>query len=221
MLTINIPERLFILTIDDEQGAIVASVKTLLPYGLAGATLADLALTNKIQLHDDRLVLVDPTPVGDAWFDEILADIATEQKPRKLSRWVEAIGRKQIVKKVASHLIARNVIRVEKKRYLWVIPYEVYPKVDASAKYWVKQQLRGIVLAGVKAEAPDIALLSLLKACSLLRLLFTRDERKYASQKVDALVKGEVFGKAVAKLLEEMEAAMIAMTVAVTTAAYS
>ena len=221
MLNINIPETLFILTIDDEVGTIAASVKTMLPYSLAGAALAELALANKIQLQDGRLVLVDPTPVGDAWFDEILAEIATEQKPRKLSRWVEAISRMQIVKKMASRLTERNMIRVEKKHYLWIIPYEVYPQVDASAKYWVKQHLRSIVMAGEKAEAPDIILLSLLKACNLLRLLFTRDERKYASKKVDALVKGEVFGKAVAMLLEEMEAAMIAMTVAVTTASYS
>lgn len=221
MLDINIPERLFILMIDDEKGAFAASDKPMLPYGLAGAALAELALTNKIQLKSDRLVLVDPTPVGDAWFDEILADIAAEKKPRKLSRWVEEISRKEIVKKVASQLIERNVIRVEKKRYLWIIPYEVYPQIDASAKYWVKQHMRSIVMAGEKAEVRDIALLSLLKACNLLRLVFTRDERKYANKKVDELVNGEVFGKAVAKLLEEMEAAMIAMMVAVTTTSYS
>ena len=45
-------------------------------------------------------------------------------------------------------------------------------------------------------------LLSLLKACGLLRFVFTRDERKFADKKVDELVQGEVFGEAVAKLLE-------------------
>lgn len=207
ILSLIIPEKLFILMIDDDEGAVATSVKTTLRYGLADALLVELALANKIQLEDGRLALADPAPTGDTWFDEILAMIAAENKPRKLSHWVQAVGSKPTIKQVASRLAERNVIVIEKKRYLWVIPYEVFPQVDASAKYWVKQHLRGIVLAGEQADASDIALLSLLKACRLLRLVFTRDERKSADKKVDALVKGEVFGEALAKLLAEIQAA--------------
>jgi hypothetical protein len=83
---------------------------------------------------------------------------------------------------------------------------------DASAKYWVKQHLRGIILAGEKGETSDVALLSLLKACQLLRLVFTHDERKSASKKVDVLVQGEIFGDAVEKLLSEIGAAAAVAT---------
>jgi len=215
MPKLSIPDNLFILSIDDDRNAISASVKSILCFGLAGALLAELALANKIQLEGGRLALVDATPTGDALLDGILAMITAEKKPHKLSRWVDILGRKHTVKQVAESLAGRNVIRIEKKHILWIIPYEVYPQVDASAKYWVKQQLRGIVLAGNQAEAPDIALLSLLKACRLLRLVFTRDERKSAGKKVEALVEGEVFGEAVAKLLDEIEAAAAAAAAAV------
>lgn len=202
---LNIPEKLFILSVDDEQGEIRSSIKSTLPYGLAGGLLAELLLANKIQLQGGRLTLVDSMPIGDAWLDEVLAEIAAGLKPRKLSRWIEILGRKQIIKQTAARLAERNVIRVEKKRYLWIIPYEIYPQLDASAKYWVKQRLRGIVLAGEITDEHDLILLSLLKACGLLRLLFTRDERKYASKKIQELVKGEVFGEAVARFLEQAE----------------
>jgi hypothetical protein len=99
------------------------------------------------------------------------------------------------------------VIAIEKKRYAWISPYIVYPLVNASAKYWVKQGLRGIVLAGENAEANDIALLRLLKACRLLRLVFTQDERKVAGKKVDALTQGGVFSETFASLLAEIESA--------------
>lgn len=209
MLNFNIPEKLFILSIDDEQGAITTSVKNTLYYGLAGAALAELALVGKFELQDNRLTVIDPTPVGNNWLDEILATITAERKPRKLSRWVDTIGGKQTIKRMAEQLAEQNVIRIEKKRYLWVIPYEVYPQVDASAKYWVKHQLRAIVLTGEKAETPDIALLSLLKATRLLRLVFTRDERKHAEKHLDVLIQGEVFGEAVAHLLEDIESAAL------------
>ncbi len=207
-LGLNIPEKLFILSIDDERGEIKSSIKSTLQYGLAGGLLAELQLANKIQLQGGRLTLADSTPTGDAWLDEVLAEIAAAQKPRKLSRWIEILGRKQIIRQTASRLAERNVISIEKKRYLWIIPYDIYPQVDASAKYWVKQRLRGIALAGEKTHAQDLILLSLLKACGLLRLLFTRDERKYASKKVQELVKGETFGETVARLLEQAEVVM-------------
>jgi golgi phosphoprotein 3 len=206
-LELNLPEKLFILTIDDEQGAVTASVKTTLRYGLAGALLAELALANNIQIEDERLLVLDPTPSGDALFDDLLALLAAEKKTRKLNHWIRIVGNKQTVKQVADRLSARNVIVIEKKRYTWISPYIVYPLVDASAKYWVKLNLRGMVLAGEKAEASDIYLLSLLKACNLLRLVFTHDERKSAAKKVDMLVQGEALGESVANLLTGIEAA--------------
>jgi len=43
----------------------------------------------------------------------------------------------------------------------------------------------------------------LLRACQFLKFVFTSDEHKSASKKVEAMAKGEVFGKSVAKILEK------------------
>lgn len=220
MSNLNIPEKLFILAIDDNQGAVASSVKSTLCYGLAGGLLAELALANKIQLVDNRLAVVDSASMPDPLLHATLATIAAEKKNRKLGRWVEVIGSKKIVKQVAARLAEHGVITIEEKRIFWIIPNEVYPQKDASVKYWVKEHLRSIVLAGGQAEPADIALLSLLTACDMLRLVFTRDERKAAGKKVSALVKGEIFGEAVAQLLKDIETATAAV-VAVTAAASS
>jgi hypothetical protein len=203
MTDLIIAEKLFILTIDDERGEMPASVKAVLRFGLAGALLAELTLANKFQLNEDRLLLIDPIVTHNGLFDEIMGMVALEQKPRKLIYWVEVIGRKQTVREVAERLASRNVISIEKERYPWISPSIAYPQVDGSAKYWVKQRLREIILAKEQPEAADIILFSLLRACQLLRLVFTSDERRSASKKVEALAKGDVFGKCVAKLLEK------------------
>ena len=200
---IPIPEELLILTIDDNGGVVPAPMKSMLRYGLAGAFLAELVQANKIQLAEDRLTVSGSAPSGDALFDDILALITADNKPRKLGRWIQAIGSKLTIKQVAIRLVERKVIVIDRKQYAWVKPYATFPQVEASAKYWVKQHLRGIVLAGEPANPADIVLLSLLKAARLLRFVFTRDERKFADKKVEALVEGEVFGEAVAKLLAE------------------
>jgi hypothetical protein len=215
-VSFNLPEKLFILSIDDDKGAIAPSVKDILRYGLAGAVLAELALAGKIQLERERLKLIDKIPTGDPLFDEVLVKFAAEKKLHKPGRWVNEIGNRLIVKHVAGRLAERNVITIEKKRFSWTYPAIAYPQVDASTKYWVKAHLRAVILAGEKYDASDITLLSLLSACNLLRLVFTRDEHKAAKKKVQALVKGEVFGEAVMKLLADIEAAAASAAMAAT-----
>ena len=202
-LNLPVPEELLILAIDDNGSVVPTPGKTILHYGLAAAFLADLVLAKKIQLADDRLTVSNTAPTGDTLFDDILAMIAAEKKPRKLNRWIQALGGKLTTKQVALRLVERKVIVIDKKNYSWVIPFPAFPQGQTSAKYLVKQHVREVVLAGEPASPADITLLSLLKVCRLLRLVFTRDERKSADKKVDALVKDEIFGQAVAALLEE------------------
>ncbi len=206
-MNFTIPEKLLMITIDDAIGVIMASERSTLPYGLVGAMLAELALAEAIRLEEGRLVLTGNVPSGEPMLTEILEKIAADENPHKLKRWIEKLGNKRLIRQVAARLEERGVIRVEQIHYLWVIPFDMYPQVDASAKHWVKQHLRDIVLSGKRAEPTDIALLSLLKATRLLRLLFTRDERIFAYKKVSGLVKGEAFGKAVEEILEEIDAA--------------
>jgi hypothetical protein len=200
-LALPIPEELLTLAIDDNEGVVSASMKSVLRFGLAGAFLAELVRANKIQMAEDRLTLASSAPTSDALCDDILAMITSDNKPHKLGHWIQAIGSKLTIKQVALRLVELKVIVIEKKQYEWVIPYPALPQGQASAKYLLKQHLRGIALAGEPATPADLVLLSLLKACGMLRFVFTRDERKFADKKVDELVQGEVFGEAVAKLL--------------------
>jgi hypothetical protein len=211
---IALPEKLFMLAIDDERGTLSATDRATLCCSLAGALLAELALANRLRLKDGRLVLTDPTPLGDPLYDQVLGLLASVKKPHKLNRWLEAVGGKGIIRTMATRLAERRVIRMEKKHYRWVVPYETHPRVNASAKYWIKQQLRSVVLAGGPATASDLALLSLIKTCQLSRLLFTRDERKFAIRKVEQLVQGDIFGETVAATLSGIVAATAAAVVA-------
>lgn len=219
-LKFNLPEKLFILALDDDLGTIEPSIKDTLRYGLAGAILAELALAGRIRCGEagspaeGRLVVENANPTGNEILDAALATIAAEEKPRKLGRWIDTLGNKQTVRQVAARLEGRGAIHIEEKRLLWLIPYDVYPQRDATAKYWIKRRLRSLVLAGGKVRPSDAALLSLLKACRLSKLVFTRDERKTAAKKVEALVQGEIFGAAVAQLLADIEAGAAAAAVA-------
>ena len=204
---LSLPEKLFNLAIDDDQGAIAASVKNKLRYCLAGAILSELALMGKIVTEEERVRVEDATPTGDPLCDGALTVIAAKKKPHKMGRLVNDLAKEPLFKQTAERLAERNIITIEKKKFAWISPSVIYPQVNGSTKYWLKSKLRAIVLAGEKPEAQDIALFSLLKACQLLPLVFTRDERQAARKRVDALVLGEAYGEALANLLSDIDRA--------------
>jgi hypothetical protein len=207
---LNLAEELFLLALDDDEGVISAPALDTLRYGLAAALLADLALLGKIAVEEQRISLLDPAPLGDELLDDLLLRLAEANKPRKVKYWISALGFRKLPKQVAQRLTARGVLREEERRYLWVVPYAVYPQQDASAKYWIKQSLRAAGLTTAKPERRAVVLLSLMKGCRLLTLVFTKDERKAAGKRVEELVKGEDFGAAVAQTLADIEAATTA-----------
>ncbi len=205
MLTLT--EELFLLSIDDDRGKITSFVSGTLIYGLAGMLLAELTLQGRIVIKNSKLLLVNEDPTGDELLDEVLLQINEKKRTHKPNFWVRTIADRKLPGRVADRLVNKHILRDEGKRYLWVIPYEDSPSVDASAKYWVKHQLRSVVLAGVKPESGSILLLNLLKACRLLNLVFTLDEMQAANKKIDLLARGDVFGHAVARTIKEIETA--------------
>jgi hypothetical protein len=101
----------------------------------------------------------------------------------------------------------------EEKRFLWVIPYMVFPQQDASAKYWIKQHLRAVVLAGEIADAHSILVLSLVRAAGLLDFVFTRDEVKAARKRIEAITSDTILDPEVRGAVEEINAAVTALVI--------
>ncbi|NPV86475.1 MAG: GPP34 family phosphoprotein [Anaerolineae bacterium] len=212
---LSLSEELFLLLLHDKNGKV--TFKGVLPYALAGAILADLTLLKRLQLDENRRLLVaDPSPTGNETLDEALRVIVESgaERPRRAKYLVNMLGyhTKKFQKTLTSQMVNKGVFSRQEKKYLWVIPYTVFPEQDAIAKYWIKQRLRSVVLAGENADQQTLALLSLLKGGRMLKTVFTKDERKAADQRIEALTNGEVFGSAVAKILEEIDAALVATT---------
>jgi hypothetical protein len=213
---LNLAEELFLLALNDDKGTVQNSAAWVLPYGIAGAMLADLVLHGKVATAGQkRVAVLDSAATGDAVLDAALAEIVASKRPRKATAWVEALSRKRFWRGVPESLVARGVLREEEKRWLWVIPYAAYPQQDASAKYWIKQALRAVVLAGQEPDPRQLALLSLVQVCRMVPLLLTKDERKPAAQRIETLVADEPIGPAVARAIAEVEGAAVSSTAAV------
>jgi Golgi phosphoprotein 3 len=224
---LTLPQELYLLALHEEKGRVPGSVSMALHYGLGGAVLAELVLRGKVGLDEKKkMVVLDDGMLGeDDLLNEALERIIASTKPRKVSHWVSVFSDeiKKLEKRLSNRLVELSILRKEEKRFLGVISYEVYPQHpqntgagNASAKYWIKQHLRSVALAGDPTSKPDervLALLSLAKACDLLSFVFTRDELKAARRKIEELTRGELIGEAVKEAIDSI---MTAVTVATT-----
>jgi golgi phosphoprotein 3 len=79
MLTIY--EDLYLLALDEEKGNLFSFARKSFAYPLAGAILAELALSGKLGVGEKlRIVLSDATPIGDPILNDALEQIRVSEK---------------------------------------------------------------------------------------------------------------------------------------------
>lgn len=200
----NLAEELFLLALDDESGWITTSALDTLRFGLAAGLLADLALLGRLTVEGHRVLLRDAAPTGDELLDQALQRIREADKPLKVKYWINALGFRKLPKQVAGRLVERGMLREEDHRYGPAIEAAAESAWRAPAKYHIKEKLRGAVLTTAGVEQRTLVLLSLLRGCRLLNLVFTKDERKAADKRIGELVQGEDFGAALAQTLDDL-----------------
>ena len=210
-------EELFLLSLNDQKGDVSSAAVGNIGFGLSGAILSELVLAGKIGLDAEKHVLVlNQDPIGEDLLDEALKRINEYPRQRKVSFWINRLSEsvKKLQRRVGMGLVEKGVLQLEEKRYLWVIPYDAFPQIDASAKYWVKHNLRLVVLTSKKADPASVALLGLVRACNMLEFVFTRDELKAARLTIDGLTIGDEIGIGIQRAIEAIETAAIAASLA-------
>lgn len=213
-------EELFLLSLNDKKGDVSGAAVANIAFGISGGILSELVLRGKIGLDEQKhVVILNNEPTGEDLLDEVLKKIAEYPRQRKVSFWINRLSDsvKKLQRRVGLGLVEKGVLKLEEKRYLWVIPYDAFPQVDASAKYWVKHHLREVVLAGDKSDACVVALLCLVRACNMLEFVFTRDELKAARHKIDGLTMDDEIGDGIRGAIEAIESAAIAAALAAST----
>lgn len=203
---LNLAEELFLLSIHDEKGGVMSSVTAQLKYGLAGCFLCDLALMGRLGLHEKKLVVLDNTPTGDQFLDQALATIDASGSLKKARYWIITAPSdgSRLEKRLAECLVEKGIFRRDDKRYQLVIPGLAFPERKASAKYWIKHNLREIALTDLEPSPRAAILLSLVMASGLLSLVFTKDERSAVVKRVASIQKAELLENPAEQALREI-----------------
>ena len=177
-------ETLFLLAIDDQAGDILESAKKDLEPALASAVLAELVLLGRVQVHGDFLTVVDLTSTDNPVLDHAMRAIRVIERSRKVKYWINTLVYEKLRARVGLYLVKRGLLEWKEKHLVQVLPFEDETGDKTLVKYFLKNHLRSIVLAGLPPDQTSLIQLLLLQNSNLLPLVFTRGERKVAEEKI-------------------------------------
>jgi hypothetical protein len=208
-------EDLLLLALDDDKGTVSWPRSTALRYGLGGALLMDLALQERIDSRDKKIVLVDPSATGDDALDAALDTIRASNKPRDAKHWVKQLGgRAGLKEQLARRLVARGILHEQELTIFRVFHDHRFPTGDPGPESSLRGRIRDVALGAAEPETRTLLLLSLVSACNLTDEVFSQEERKHATRRIKELVEGERFGKAVGEAIADTVAATAAVSAA-------
>ena len=209
-MKLRFAEEITLLMLNDEDGEFVRVPGWSLQCAFAGAVLMDLALENRIDTDLKRLVLIDPTPLGDDILDPVLARIAQATETHDARHWVEHIADyvEEIREGALAGLVKRGILRREEDRFLWVFKSRRYPIVDGEAEREVKLRIMEVLFGNEIPDPRDIVLICLADACGILKELLSARELERAAERIEQVRKLDLIGQAVSKAVWDIQSSI-------------
>lgn len=174
-----IAEDIALLAHDDESGRDQGTA-SMLDHRLAGAVLAELALSGRVTLTEGKrpqVQVLDPSPTGDPVLDHALATIA--EKPRKATDLVPKLAA-GLTERVLTRLADRGVLRRERGTVLGLFPTTRWPAADSSHELLLRARLERVLLSGEQPDARTATLIAVLDGTTLVSRLVPKERRKDA-----------------------------------------
>jgi hypothetical protein len=162
MRSLSLRDDLFLLAHDD--AGKVAIPEAHVGAGLAGATLIELLLANRVAVGDGRLHVLDRSPTGDDEIDATVAAIEANTAPVGPRAWVSWISH-SAYERQAEALAAAGVVRRVTGRRFGLVPVSRCVASNPEDLVRVRSRVRFSVHGRELPDEPTAAL------CGLVRVL--------------------------------------------------
>ena len=205
-----IAEDLLLLLTADDTGTLAAD-STNTNLALGGALLAELALTQRVDLagpdervREGRLVVRDAGPTGDGLLDDALATIGRKEG-RKPQSVVAAVG-KRTRPRLYERLAAAGLLHAEEGRILGLFPTHRWPAAHSGHEAAVRAGLATALRDGGTTDARTRALVSLLLALKAVPKAVAPESVGLSERELKAsaerIAEGDWVGKAVRSAID-------------------
>lgn len=191
-------------------------------YGLIGAMLLDMSLEERIDIQNDDLILKDHRNISNPMIAEIATTIHQSKKKRKVKYWVMKFGQKasKYKRRILESLEKKNIIEIERKKFLGLIPYIKTNVSDRRLRDRLVQEVRENVLNRRDIADEDTLMLGLVESCKMYRALSAdKEEIKRMKANLKDILKDSPIADSIDKTVKQVQSAIIVSVIASSTAA--
>jgi hypothetical protein len=220
-MTSSIAESFMVLAIHPSKGRIAID-NIHFKFTLTGAVLMDSLSREEFSIRNKRLI-PSFSRNGDPLHDMVADRIMNSSSNRRISFWINRLSRRNrfIFNELAASMERQNIIRIDQRKFLNIIPYRRFWLNDRSVRDNIIERLRQILMYGKQPEKKEIMLLGLVEASRAYRLLAReKGEARQMRSKNNELLKDDVMNSEINLAIREVQAAIIASVTAATVAAH-
>ncbi|MDE0123232.1 MAG: cytochrome P450 [Bryobacterales bacterium] len=185
-------EDLCLLLQDNASGDLYPLEGRTLDFGLATATLLELAHHDRIDTDLDNLLLVDPTPLDDPIADPALALIAGNSETLNPGIWIRRIGLQlgsQILDAALNRLCERGILERDPGDNFFLSPVVAhakrYPGVEGDSAEEVKVRVMRILFREEIPHPWEADLIGLASACRVFEKVLSPRELDCVDARVE------------------------------------
>ena len=204
---ISLVDELVLFLINEESGYFHQISGWNLNCAIAGAVLADLSITSRIDTDLASLFVVDSAETGDPVLDSALKEIREEPTQRNTQFWIERLSPRaeSIIDTTLERLTERGIV-TEHQGGFWPISRttwhtQSYSSDGGDDTEFVKTRLSKVIFDNEIPDPRDILLISLIHTCDVFRFIFTLDEA--AEERIVAISSMDVLGRAIAEAISQ------------------
>jgi hypothetical protein len=184
----SLGEDLVLLSIRPDKARIGNADK--IDFGLMGSELVRLAALGRVNVADERIVVLDAAPTGDPELDAALRSLTEARRPPKATAWVGK-PRRGIRDAYLARLAQAGVIRMEPAKFLGIPIKPLLRLTDAGRAAEARARLDAIALSSGPVDTTQAAYGGLAHATGLAGLLYRGRDGRPARQRLAEVAKGE------------------------------
>lgn len=215
-MSLKIVKNFLLLSQHPEKGRfIIDEIK--LQYGIIGALFMQMSLDGMIDIVDDQLLLKAGKGSRNPIFSVMEEEIRKSKKTRKMNYWVSKLSKhsRRFKKIILNMLVEDRIIRIERRKFLGLIPWQQTFLVNQKARRDLIRQLKMDLLSANEISSDHLVLLALIETCKMQNI-FTHDkeELKKIRKKLKEITVINPIARSVNRNIKQVQAAIFTTVIA-------
>ena len=203
---LTLAEELLLITLDDESGKLLDSIKPFsFDIAIAASLIMELTLKGKLDTDAKKLFVVSSTETGDAILDQALTIIVAEKNSLSTSEWLSRFAHygDTLSDKIIESLVNKGVVQLVEKRLLWVLKTRAYPATSGIEESEVRSRIMQLLNNDEIPNPSDALLIGLLRATGIMNRLLSSTELERLQNRIDQIANLEEINRSLSASVQE------------------